>query len=447
MPQDTSHKVSIIVPVLNGGPYIAGLADAILTQQYPDYEVCFVVDSRTEDDTVERIEESIPRLMSARYVMNDGAGLLGISRNIALDITDGGIVWFLDVDDLPYPDFLRSMVATMDATDADVVLCNYVISDRKEIPVIERDFSVRVMNSGEALEQRCQERIPVTSWAKIQTRALLDDNGIRFGDGLCEDIEFTYKELACAGRVAYDERPHYLYYRHEGSVCSTEDDARGIAEVEAYGRLMGYIEGESPAFYPSFRARAAITAMRSMVHMSYPVFKEQRGSNWVLPLINELGIRRPRPEVFIFRHSAWAYYRVASFLMRHYYYRMGMLFDESAGRRRDLLADRHFRRFRYARGGIPRTTGSIRRRSRRGGSRPRTDPSRRFASLPSGPLMSTFQPSPGRGPSTGRPPSARQLDLFSKHRGTNPADVSPDHRSPLGDRPKRIPGITPRASL
>ena len=32
MSQDTSHKVSIIVPVLNGGPHIAGLADAILAQ-------------------------------------------------------------------------------------------------------------------------------------------------------------------------------------------------------------------------------------------------------------------------------------------------------------------------------------------------------------------------------------------------------------------------------
>ena len=80
MSQDTSRKVSVIVPVLNGGPYIAGLADAILAQAYPDYEVCFVVDSRTEDDTVKRIEESIPRLMSAEYVMNDGAGLLGLPK-------------------------------------------------------------------------------------------------------------------------------------------------------------------------------------------------------------------------------------------------------------------------------------------------------------------------------------------------------------------------------
>lgn len=330
------------------------IAEAILSQEWPDMEVCFTVDSRSTDDSIERVEANLSRLPDSKMIVQKDGGALGAARNLGLDNTSGETVWFLDVDDIPAPDFLKTMVDAMDSTGADVVLCNYWNSSSMEIPEIpDRDYGVRVMDGREAVGARVRERIPITAWAKIQRRSLLEKEGIRFDDGISEDISFTYRELSKADRVAYVERPLYLHHIHPGSVSYGRNDARGKSEIAAYRRLMNEFP-EGSEMGAIFRRRALLTAIRSMVHMNYPAFREEFKNGWAVPQMRSEGIDGPLVERIVLSMGPWMYYHVAGLFMTRWYYHDGM-FDETAGGAGESWFSRKFRH--RSRPGVPPVRG------------------------------------------------------------------------------------------
>jgi glycosyltransferase involved in cell wall biosynthesis len=102
-------KVSVVVPLYNGGPFIQQTLHSVLSQTHRNLEV-IVVDDGSTDEGVEVVRG---------ILADDRVGLvvkphLGIaeSRNIGLAWTDdsSAFVLFLDQDDLLAPEFLEELV-------------------------------------------------------------------------------------------------------------------------------------------------------------------------------------------------------------------------------------------------------------------------------------------------------------------------------------------------
>ena len=144
-------KVSIVIPVLDGADYIDRIVGYLREQTCQDFEVIFVIDSRSSDGSMELAQKYASDNI---IVIEETNGPLGISRNTGLDRSRGEFIWFLDCDDRPFPTFLEKMLRIQDKYAADVVGCNFVYSanpdkdfgfDRKYT------FKVTVMNSEELL--------------------------------------------------------------------------------------------------------------------------------------------------------------------------------------------------------------------------------------------------------------------------------------------------------
>lgn len=264
--------LSVVIPAYNESNNIKSVIGYIREQNFEDMEIIFVVDSKTTDNTLELISEKSEGL-NCRSIVQTGDGRLGEARNIGLDNSSGKYVWFLDADDRPYPEFVSSMIGLAEQYRADIVQCNFIRSFDADTPEPKGNFSVRVLNSKEALIERSFERIPVTAWSMVHRREFLIDNNLRFHHGgYAEDVDHTYKALEKCETFVYYNRPLYLYYQNPVSICSSKPNNRGKWEIQIYASLEEHFK--DTWFGSMFSRRSAIMRIRSAGHMDRRHFLE-----------------------------------------------------------------------------------------------------------------------------------------------------------------------------
>jgi GT2 family glycosyltransferase len=100
-------SASVIVCTRYRPERLAGCLDALQGQDYPGYEV-IVVDNAPENDDVERLVAARSGRVPVRYVAEPRPGL-SWARNAGLAAARGGIVAFLDDDELPDRYWLAEM--------------------------------------------------------------------------------------------------------------------------------------------------------------------------------------------------------------------------------------------------------------------------------------------------------------------------------------------------
>jgi glycosyltransferase involved in cell wall biosynthesis len=104
--------VSVIVPTLNAGRYLADALDSVAAQTYSNWEVV-LVDGGSTDGTL----ELAGRYAGVRIVPQGGTGLTG-AWNQGLEAARGELIAFLDSDDRWEPAKLGLQVALLDADPA-----------------------------------------------------------------------------------------------------------------------------------------------------------------------------------------------------------------------------------------------------------------------------------------------------------------------------------------
>lgn len=105
-------KVSIIIPVYNGEPFIKEAIESVLAQSFKDYELIIVDDGST--DGTSRIVATFDNKL--RYLQQPNAGQ-ATARNFGYRCSKGEYLAFLDADDRWYPQMLETSVPILDAND------------------------------------------------------------------------------------------------------------------------------------------------------------------------------------------------------------------------------------------------------------------------------------------------------------------------------------------
>lgn len=108
-------KVTVIVPVCNGAPYLRTAMDALAAQTLQAWTAVCVDDGSTDGsaEILDHYAARDPRLAVVRQA-NAGASA---ARNAGLARATGEIVAFLDADDVPGPDWLARLHAGIEGVD------------------------------------------------------------------------------------------------------------------------------------------------------------------------------------------------------------------------------------------------------------------------------------------------------------------------------------------
>ncbi len=212
-------KVSVIVPVYNGGKFLDTLINCFLRQDHDNFEVVFI-DDGSQDNSREIIMRYAVENPIFKYFYQENAGAAA-ARNNGLEKATGDYVTFVDCDDEITDDYISTMAKICDG-GKDVCISSYLIKEQ----------------SGKITSQRIVNIKPlgllanVATCGKMYRKDIITDNNIAFltGSALFEDAYFTLSVLNVASKTDVVEKPLYHQIVNENSITHTKGKDLSVIE-------------------------------------------------------------------------------------------------------------------------------------------------------------------------------------------------------------------------
>ncbi len=239
-------RISIVMPLFNAEKYLPEALDSVLEQTYKDFELICVNDC-SMDQTRKILLEYQKRDKRIRIFRNERHLGAGPSRNRGLAEAQGKYILFLDGDDIFEEELLEKAYKTLEETEADVVVFEYIsvpseviytkrVKERPKsftesycsIPFSVRDFSPRDFPN--------RSNSPCD---KMFRRDFLVENGLEFQDlPAFNDVYFAKMALFCAKRIIYlEDRRVMVYARKHSQPSRISNDRNPMFGYYAMERL------------------------------------------------------------------------------------------------------------------------------------------------------------------------------------------------------------------
>lgn len=205
-----SIKVSVIVPVFNGGADLGPLVNSLREQSMPadEFEAIFVDDGST-DGTGLLLDGIAAEESNVQVIHIPNSGWPGRPRNVGMDAARGEFFQFVDSDDHLGPEALERLYAMATANDSDVVVGKVVSNFRGIAQVLFRVDRPRCSVYDAPLVSNMTPH-------KFFRAAFLRREGIRFPEGRrrLEDQAFVLPAYLAAGNVSVlASYPCYYYLK------------------------------------------------------------------------------------------------------------------------------------------------------------------------------------------------------------------------------------------
>ncbi len=240
-----SLKLSVCVPVYNVAPFVEKCARSLFGQTYGNMEFVFVDDASPDDSVaiVRRALEDYPaRRSQVRILRHETNRGLVAARKTAIRAATGDLVAHCDSDDWLDADLYARMVARLEETGADAVLCpirRYLHTSGR---VIARDCPDRLDCSGPDLMRRMDE-IPLvqTMVNKVIRRECEDIDSVEWPEtvSIAEDYCCTMQLLprcrlvTSVNGACYHYRVNANSMTRSGNVRRMVDDLARVHDVLA----------------------------------------------------------------------------------------------------------------------------------------------------------------------------------------------------------------------
>lgn len=200
--------VSIIVPVYNVSAYLEECICSLVGQSYRNLEILLVNDG-SKDTSGEICDQWAARDSRIRVIHKQNGGAAS-ARNAGMDAATGTYVCFVDSDDAVLPEYVQTLVQTLETKRADAAVCGFCFWSREGQKPCTAKTAPGVY-SGEAYMLRfLQDWSCSLLWNKIFSKEAIGD--IRMAEGHRVDDEyFTYQVCMNCKKVAQTDLCLYCY--------------------------------------------------------------------------------------------------------------------------------------------------------------------------------------------------------------------------------------------
>ena len=177
--------VSIVMPFFNNQDTVLQAVQSVERCGYKNYEIVLV-----NDGSPVPMPEQLKTRKKVRYFEKENGGLSS-ARNFGMDHAEGKYVIFLDSDDVFYPGGLGKLVRYAERNELEMVCGKtkrqHINQDRSEVwyPSL---YTRNYINTKQKRHLIVDDTIAT---AKLFKLASLKEMGVRFKDGLYEDVLFT----------------------------------------------------------------------------------------------------------------------------------------------------------------------------------------------------------------------------------------------------------------
>lgn len=108
---NTTPVISVIIPTYNHAQYLKKALNSLCIQTFPNWEAV-VINNYSQDDTIEVVKSFNDSRIRIKNFKNNG--IIAASRNLAINITKGKYLAFLDSDDTWLPEKLAICKVILD---------------------------------------------------------------------------------------------------------------------------------------------------------------------------------------------------------------------------------------------------------------------------------------------------------------------------------------------
>ena len=201
-------KVSVIVPVYKAEKYLRKCVDSILAQTFKDFEV-LLVDDGSPDKSGEICEEYAKKDPRVRVFHKENGGVSS-ARQCGLDNARGEYTIHADPDDWVEPNMLEELYAKAKAEDADMVICDYYVNDRRGQRYVRQQPSAL---DHETVLRELFQQLHGSCWNKLVRRACYREYDVSFPleISFCEDLYVNTSLLLHDISVTYCSSAFYHY--------------------------------------------------------------------------------------------------------------------------------------------------------------------------------------------------------------------------------------------
>ena len=123
--KDRTPKVSIGLPVYNGGKFIEETIKNVLSQDYKDYEL-IISDNASTDNTRDICHQFVEKDKRIQYFLNSQNFGLPFNYKQAFDLSKGEYFKWISADDKMDPGYLSRCVKVLDQDKSVVLVCTKV---------------------------------------------------------------------------------------------------------------------------------------------------------------------------------------------------------------------------------------------------------------------------------------------------------------------------------
>ena len=231
MTEQKRPEISIIVPVYKVEKYLNECINSILAQTFTDFEL-ILVDDGSPDNCPALCDAAAAKDSRIRVIHKKNGGQ-STARNAGLDAAHGEWIAFVDSDDTITPDYCAKLYAAVQATGAQMAVCNYRQVDESGQPLKEQYLHVRaeVLDQKQALEH-CTLLPYMVVWNKLFHAAIFEK--LRFRENLIyEDTILMAQAIEQTEKVVNIPDQMYLYRKVRGSTMNSKVTLRNLDRVEA----------------------------------------------------------------------------------------------------------------------------------------------------------------------------------------------------------------------
>ncbi|MBO6241610.1 MAG: glycosyltransferase [Butyrivibrio sp.] len=254
-------KLSIIVPVYNmaGEGKLDYCLNSLVNQTISDYEIIAVDDCSTDNsfEVLQRFQAQYPdKFIAVHSPVNHHQGG---AKNIGLAMAKGDWLGFIDADDWIVPDYYERLLKKAEETGADMVGCDYCLTDEHSFKVGKivhnnNDSQTGVMNKERyknllletgSLVVKVYKRNLIVGDYEPGTRDKLD---VFPEDIFYEDNAVSNTWMLRSRHFEYIREPLYFYYQHQASTVHSisrknlEDRMTAGRQIIREAKANGYFE-------------------------------------------------------------------------------------------------------------------------------------------------------------------------------------------------------------
>ena len=230
-----SPRVSVIIPVYNIGTYLPLCLNSLIHQTLSEIEIICIDDASTDDSA--QIVKTFQAQDSRIQLLQQTHQGVSAARNLGILQARGKYISFVDGDDWIEKDMLEIMLATIEDTDCDMVVCSSQVHFEQQS--IRNRCHYRSLQAALTVkEDTCDTDGTISGiwsavkspgswpfvWNKLIRSELIKENSIHFSPALLlgEDGVFTQLLFQYAKNVVFVPKALY-HYRYQRKSSATEN--------------------------------------------------------------------------------------------------------------------------------------------------------------------------------------------------------------------------------